>query len=173
MAGYRLCGAKYAQTPYYIENVSTSIYSIEELCYYFYLPRGVLLCQHGKGLVKATAKGAKPHDHAIPRDRLFGGGHRVHIGKGMQQDVGIVGGDIVGQGVYKANDRSCGATLLLLDRKAGGAGTAAVVIVLCDGKHAAMRIFADLAAEAVTANGKYLGVRKADLRAAAALTVDL
>ena len=36
MAGYRLCGAKYAQTPYYIENISTSIYSIEELCYYFY-----------------------------------------------------------------------------------------------------------------------------------------
>ena len=36
MAGYRLCGTKYAQTPYYIENISTSIYSIEELCYYFY-----------------------------------------------------------------------------------------------------------------------------------------
>lgn len=36
MAGYRLCGAKYAENPYYIENISTSIYSIEELCYYFF-----------------------------------------------------------------------------------------------------------------------------------------
>ena len=36
MACYRLCGAKYAQIPYYIQNINTSIYSIEELCYYFY-----------------------------------------------------------------------------------------------------------------------------------------
>lgn len=36
MAGYRLCQTKLAETPYYIENISTNIYSLEELCYYIY-----------------------------------------------------------------------------------------------------------------------------------------
>lgn len=36
MAGYRLCQIKLAETPYYIENISTNIYSLEELCYYIY-----------------------------------------------------------------------------------------------------------------------------------------
>ena len=36
MAGYILCQVKRADMPYYIENISTNIYSIEELCYYFY-----------------------------------------------------------------------------------------------------------------------------------------
>ena len=36
MSGYILCQTKKAETPYYIENISTNIYSIEELCYYFY-----------------------------------------------------------------------------------------------------------------------------------------
>ena len=36
MSGYILCQLKRAKMPYYIENISTNIYSIEELCYYFY-----------------------------------------------------------------------------------------------------------------------------------------
>lgn len=36
MSGYILCQAKKAQTPYFIENISTNIYSLEELCYYLY-----------------------------------------------------------------------------------------------------------------------------------------
>lgn len=36
MSGYILCQLKRAELPYYIENISTNIYSIEELCYYFY-----------------------------------------------------------------------------------------------------------------------------------------
>lgn len=36
MSGYILCQLKRADMPYYIENISTNIYSIEELCYYFY-----------------------------------------------------------------------------------------------------------------------------------------
>lgn len=36
MSGYILCQTKKAETPYYIENISTNIYSLEELCYYFY-----------------------------------------------------------------------------------------------------------------------------------------
>ena len=36
MSGYILCQTKRAETPYYIENISTNIYSLEELCYYFY-----------------------------------------------------------------------------------------------------------------------------------------
>lgn len=35
MSGYRLCQVKRAEVPYYIENISTNIYSLEELCYYF------------------------------------------------------------------------------------------------------------------------------------------
>lgn len=35
MSGYILCQLKRAEIPYYIENISTNIYSIEELCYYF------------------------------------------------------------------------------------------------------------------------------------------
>lgn len=34
--GYRLCQIKMVEVPYYIENVSMNIYSIEELCYYLY-----------------------------------------------------------------------------------------------------------------------------------------
>ena len=34
--GYRLCQTKLADVPYYIENVSMNIYSLEELCYYIY-----------------------------------------------------------------------------------------------------------------------------------------
>lgn len=36
MSGYILCQTKRAGTPYYIENISTNIYSLEELCYYLY-----------------------------------------------------------------------------------------------------------------------------------------
>ena len=36
MSGYNLCQVKRAKLPYYIENISTNIYSIEELCFYFY-----------------------------------------------------------------------------------------------------------------------------------------
>ncbi|QOV18968.1 hypothetical protein INP51_13455 [Blautia liquoris] len=34
--GYILCQVPRAKNPYYIENISTNIYSIEELCYYMY-----------------------------------------------------------------------------------------------------------------------------------------
>ena len=36
MSGYVLCQVKKAERPYYIENISTNIYSIEELCFYLY-----------------------------------------------------------------------------------------------------------------------------------------
>lgn len=36
MSRYILCQVKRAKLPYYIENISTNIYSIEELCFYFY-----------------------------------------------------------------------------------------------------------------------------------------
>ena len=36
MSGYILCQVKRAKRPYYIENISTNIYSIEELCFYLY-----------------------------------------------------------------------------------------------------------------------------------------
>ena len=36
MSGYILCQVKKAKKPFYIENISTNIYSIEELCYYLY-----------------------------------------------------------------------------------------------------------------------------------------
>lgn len=36
MSGYILCQVKRAELPYYIENISTNIYSIEELCFYFH-----------------------------------------------------------------------------------------------------------------------------------------
>ena len=36
MSGYILCQVKRAKLPYYFENISTNIYSIEELCFYFY-----------------------------------------------------------------------------------------------------------------------------------------
>ena len=36
MSGYILCQTKKAQRPYFIENNSMNIYSIEELCYYLY-----------------------------------------------------------------------------------------------------------------------------------------
>ena len=36
MSKYILCQVKKAELPYYIENISTNIYSIEELCFYFY-----------------------------------------------------------------------------------------------------------------------------------------
>lgn len=36
MSSYILCQTKKAEVPYYIENISTNIYSIEELCYYLY-----------------------------------------------------------------------------------------------------------------------------------------
>lgn len=34
MSGYILCQVEKAETPYYIENISVNIYSIEELCFY-------------------------------------------------------------------------------------------------------------------------------------------
>ena len=36
MSSYILCQTKKAEKPYYIENISTNIYSIDELCYYLY-----------------------------------------------------------------------------------------------------------------------------------------
>ncbi len=36
MSGYILCQVKRANMPYYIENISTNIYSMEELCFYLY-----------------------------------------------------------------------------------------------------------------------------------------
>lgn len=36
MSGYILCQTRRAQRPYFIENISLNVYSIEELCYYLY-----------------------------------------------------------------------------------------------------------------------------------------
>ena len=36
MSGYILCQVRRARVPYYIENISANIYSIEELCFYLY-----------------------------------------------------------------------------------------------------------------------------------------
>nr|WP_296156026.1 hypothetical protein [uncultured Blautia sp.] len=36
MSGYILCQTKRAENPYFIENISINIYSLEELCYYLY-----------------------------------------------------------------------------------------------------------------------------------------
>ena len=36
MSGYILCQTQKAKIPYYIENISTNVYSLEELCYFFY-----------------------------------------------------------------------------------------------------------------------------------------
>lgn len=36
MSGYILCQTRRAKLPYFIENISTNVYSIEELCYYLY-----------------------------------------------------------------------------------------------------------------------------------------
>ncbi len=36
MSGYVLCRVPMASVPYYIQNIGTNIYSIEELCYYLY-----------------------------------------------------------------------------------------------------------------------------------------
>ena len=36
MSGYILCQTKKAEKPYFVENISTNIYSLEELCYYLY-----------------------------------------------------------------------------------------------------------------------------------------
>ena len=34
MSGYILCQTGRAEAPYFIENISINIYSLEELCYY-------------------------------------------------------------------------------------------------------------------------------------------
>ena len=36
LSGYILCQTKKADLPYFIENISTNIYTLEELCYYLY-----------------------------------------------------------------------------------------------------------------------------------------
>ena len=36
MSGYILCQTKTADSPYFIENISTNIYTLEELCYYLF-----------------------------------------------------------------------------------------------------------------------------------------
>ena len=36
MSGYILCQTEKAAVPYYIESISTNIYTLEELCYYLY-----------------------------------------------------------------------------------------------------------------------------------------
>lgn len=44
MSGYHLCQVKKARQPYYIESISTNIYTIEELC--FYLKKNIYLIDH-------------------------------------------------------------------------------------------------------------------------------
>ena len=36
LSGYILCQTKTADSPYFIENISTNIYTLEELCYYLF-----------------------------------------------------------------------------------------------------------------------------------------
>ena len=41
MSGHHLCQVRKAEHPYYIESISTNIYTIEELC--FYLQQNIYL----------------------------------------------------------------------------------------------------------------------------------
>ena len=41
MSGYHLCQVKKARHPYFIESISTNIFTIEELC--FYLEKNIYL----------------------------------------------------------------------------------------------------------------------------------
>ncbi|MCH1982823.1 tetratricopeptide repeat protein [Ruminococcus sp. OA3] len=57
MAGYRLCQQKRAKHPYYIENISTGIFSMEELCFYmsnnlYLLDETILNKELGEWIVK-------------------------------------------------------------------------------------------------------------------------
>ena len=59
MSGYILCQTKKAQRPYFIENISMNIYSIEELCYYLY--HNLYLADHtgASGCKAETESGEK------------------------------------------------------------------------------------------------------------------
>ena len=46
MSGYILCQTERAEAPYFIENISMNIYSLEELCYY--LDHNLYLIDQGK-----------------------------------------------------------------------------------------------------------------------------
>lgn len=50
MGGYRLCRIKAAEHPYFIEAISTNVYTIEELCYYMF---------HNTALIDATFVGTQ------------------------------------------------------------------------------------------------------------------
>ena len=57
MSGYILCQTKKAQRPYFIENISMNIYSIEELCYYLY--HNLYLADHTVFKCKNYATGSE------------------------------------------------------------------------------------------------------------------
>lgn len=83
MSGYILCQTKKAEHPYFIENISTNIYSIEELCYYLYhnlylIDSSIInedLCmwmQQELGLTKLAAKlRPKLSDYTNAEDVLY------------------------------------------------------------------------------------------------------
>lgn len=84
MSGYVLCQTKTARVPYYIENISTNIYSVEELCFYLFhnvylideslmndglfdwLQRELDLSGLAAKLRALKGKYAQPHEYVFP-----------------------------------------------------------------------------------------------------------
>ena len=61
MSGYHLCQVKKARHPYFIESISTNIFTIEELC--FYLEKNIYL--PAKTINKFHALSAKPNTYRL------------------------------------------------------------------------------------------------------------
>ncbi len=72
MSGYRLCRIPAAKNPYFIENISTNVYTIEELCYYMYHNTALLDATFvGSGLTRWIASELGMKNTAMAMEKAF------------------------------------------------------------------------------------------------------
>jgi len=114
-------------------------------------------------VAEAALDCAQPNDDIGPRPDGAGGLARVLVGKGVDQHIGVVRLDRLGDLVDKMEHRACMAAFAFVQGLAAVAGAEIGPVVLADREDTAVRVVPDPLAHFIDRDAHDIGIGQAQL----------